>query len=54
MRKLTRNNPNLVLNNVNAYANSGLSATFRSQDIEQKQNSDDNQGPITRFAKPDA
>ena len=40
-----RNNPNLNLVNMNAYAKLGQIPSIHSQDIEQKQNSDINQGP---------
>ena len=43
LQKLTHNNPNLDFVNVNAKF--GLIASIRFQDIEQKQNSDANQGP---------
>ena len=45
LQNLTCINPNEDLVNVNAYANFGLIPSVRSQDIEQKRNSDDNQGP---------
>ena len=45
LRKLTRNNPNLDLVSVNAYAKLGLIPFIGSQNIEQKWNSEDNQGP---------
>ena len=38
------NNPNLALVNINAYAKLGQNPSIRSQNIEQKQNSDLNQG----------
>ena len=44
-RKLTCNNPNLDLVNINAYAKFGLIPSIVSQDIEWKRNSDNNQGP---------
>ena len=45
LRKLTRNNANLDLVNIKAYADFRLVASIRFQDIERKRNSDDNQGP---------
>ena len=42
---LTCNNPNLDLVSTNAYAIFGFIPSMPSQDIEQKPNSDDNQGP---------
>ena len=45
LRKLMRNNAHLALVKVNAYAKFGLIPVIRSQDIERKRNSDDNQGP---------
>ena len=39
------NYPNLALININAYAKSGQILSICSQDIEQKRNSDLNQGP---------
>ena len=38
------NNPNLDLVNINAYAEFGQIPSIRSQDIEQKRNSDKNHG----------
>ena len=43
--KLTCNNPTLDLVKVNAYAKVYQMPSIRSQEIEQKQNFDDNQGP---------
>ena len=43
--KLTHNNPNLDLVNINAYAKFGQIPSIHSQVIERKQNSDINQGP---------
>ena len=40
-----RNNPNLDLASINAYAKFCHIQSIRSQDIERKQNSDINQGP---------
>ena len=42
--KLTCNNPNLDLVNINAYAKFGRTPSIRSQDIEWKWNSDNNHG----------
>ena len=56
MRKtLTGNNPKLDLVNVDARKKIGKIMSIRSQDIEWKQNSDVNQGPLLRqnFAKND-
>ena len=41
---LMRNNPNLDLLNVNAYAEFGLIPSIRSQDVERKRNCNDKQG----------
>ena len=43
--KLTCNNANLDLVNINAYAKFGQIPSICSQDIERKRNSDLNQGP---------
>ena len=55
IRKLTRNNPNLDLVNINAYAKFGPIPSIRSQDMEQKRNSDISQGPrlCYKFVKID-
>ena len=45
LRKMTGNNPMLDLVKVVVHAKSGRILSNRSQDIEQKQNSDVNQGP---------
>ena len=45
LRKLTRNNPNVDLVNINAHVKFGHIPSIFSQDIERKQNSDINQGP---------
>ena len=45
LQKWTRNNPNLEHVNVNSYAKFDRIVLIGSQDIEQKQNSDNNQGP---------
>ena len=45
LRKLTRNNLNLVLVMVKAYAKSYKDPLVRSQDTERKRNFDNNQGP---------
>ena len=42
---MTRDNPNLVLVKVNAYAKFDNIPSIRSQDNERKRNSDINQGP---------
>ena len=43
---MTGNNPNLDLVNINAYVTFGQIMSIFSQDIEWKQNSDINQGPL--------
>ena len=43
--KLTCNNPNLDVVDINAYAKIGQIPSIRSQDIERKQNYDINQRP---------
>ena len=45
LQKLMPNNPTLVLVMVKLYAKFDQIPLIHSQDIEQKQNSDDNQGP---------
>ena len=45
LQKITIYNTNLDLVNDNAYTKFGLNLSIRSQDIEQKTNSDVNQGP---------
>ena len=45
LRKMTLYNPIVDLINGNVYTNSGLILSIGSQDIEQKRNSDINQGP---------
>ena len=45
LRKMTGNNPKLDLVNVDVHTKFGQILSFRSQDIERKQNSDVNQGP---------
>ena len=44
LRKMTANNPNLDLDNINSYIKFGQILSICSQDIEQNQNSDINQG----------
>ena len=44
LRKMTGNNPKLDLDNVDVHTKFGQILSFRSQDIEQKRNSDVNQG----------
>ena len=44
LQKLKRNNPNLDLVNINAFAKFGLFQSIRSGDIERKENADNNQG----------
>ena len=44
-RKKTGNNPKLDFANVDVHTKFGLILSIRSQDIEQKRNSDVNQGP---------
>ena len=45
LRKMTGNNPKLDLVNVDVHTKFGPVLSMCSQDIEQKQNSDVNQGP---------
>ena len=45
LRNLTLYNPNLDIINVNVYTKFGKILSIGSQDIEQKRNSDINQGP---------
>ena len=45
LRKMTGNNPRLDLVNVDVRTKFGRILSIRSQDIEQKRNSDVNQGP---------
>ena len=45
LQKMTLYNPNLDLVNANVYTNFGEILSIGSQDIEQKRNSDINQGP---------
>ena len=45
LRKIMVNNPNLDLVIMNVYTKFGQILSFRSQDIERKQNSDSYQGP---------
>ena len=45
LRKMTGNNPKLDLVNDDVHTKFGQILSIRSQDIEQKQNSDVNQGP---------
>ena len=45
LRKTNIYNTNVDLDNDNVYTKFGLSLSIRSQDIEQKPNSDVNQGP---------
>ena len=44
LRKLTCNNPNIDLVNINAHPNSGQIPSIRSKDIERIRNSDKNHG----------
>ena len=44
MRKMTGNNPNLDLVNINAYTKFNEILSILSRDIERKQNSDISQG----------
>ena len=44
-KKMTGNNPNIDIVNINAYTKFGEILSFSSQDIELKRNSDINQGP---------
>ena len=55
LRKMTGNNPKLDLVNVDVHTKFGRILSIRSQDIERKQNSDVNQGPLLcqNFAKND-
>ena len=50
---MTNNNPKLDLVNVDVHTKFGQILSIRSQDIERKQNSDINQGPLLHqtFAK---
>ena len=52
---MTGNNPKLDVVNVDVNTKFGQILSIRSQDIEQKQNSDVNQGPLLcqNFAKND-
>ena len=56
LQKLTHNNPNLNLVKVNAFIKFDQISSICSQDTEQKQNSDNNQGPYLCciFAETDA
>ena len=45
LRKTPKNNTNIDLVNDNVFTKFGLNLSIRSQDIEQKPNSDVNQGP---------
>ena len=45
LRKMTGNNPNLDLVNVDVHTEFGQILSIRSQNIERKRNSDVNQGP---------
>ena len=45
LRKLTLNNRNLDLANINAYAKYRQIPSIHAQDIERKRNSDINEGP---------
>ena len=45
LRKMTGNNPKLDRVNVDVHTKFGQILSIRSQDIEQKRNSDVNQGP---------
>ena len=53
--KMTLYNPNKNIVNDNVYTKFGLNLSIRTQDIEQKPNSDINQGPLLccKFAKND-
>ena len=53
MKSQLAENPNIDLVNDNVYTKFGLNLSIRSQDIEQKPNSDVNQGPklCYKFAK---
>ena len=55
LRKMMGNNPKLDLVNVDVHTKFGQILLIRSRDIERKQNSDVNQGPLLRqnFAKND-
>ena len=44
LRKMTGNNPNLDLVNINSHTQSGQILSIRSQDIERTRNSTINQG----------
>ena len=45
LRKMTGNNPKVDVVNVDVHTKFGRILSIRSQDIEQKRNSDVNQGP---------
>ena len=45
MQKMTDNNPNLDLVNINSYTQFGQTLSICSPDIERTRNSDINQGP---------
>ena len=53
LQKIKINNTNIDLVNDNVFTKFGLILSIRSQDIEQKPNSDINQGPLlcSKFAK---
>ena len=53
LHKMSGNNPNLDLVNINAYIKSSENLSACSQDIEQKQNSNGNQGAqlVYKFVK---
>ena len=55
LQNITGNNPKLDHVNVDVHTKFGWILSLRSQDIERKQNSDVNQGPLLRqnFAKND-
>ena len=55
LRKMTGNNPKLVLVNADVHTKFGQTLSILSQNIERKQYSDINQGPLLfqKFAKSD-
>ena len=49
LQKMIGNNPNLDLVNINEHTIFGQNLSICSQDIEQKRNSDINQGPLLYY-----
>ena len=52
MRKMTANNSNVDLVNINSYIKFGEILPIGSQDIERKQNLGINNGPILQYKYP--